>query len=79
MTKSDVVNWYLEEISGDIESQDELLEKKVIVEKVLDKLIYHDLIIIPLHNRYRSRGLSSRDFLDPINPPNPTKSIPGCR
>lgn len=51
VTKSDVVNWYLEEISGDIESQDELLEKKVTVEKVLDKLIYVDLIIIPLHNR----------------------------
>ena len=33
-TKSDVVNWYLEEISGDIESQEELLEKKLIVEKV---------------------------------------------
>jgi hypothetical protein len=29
-----VVNWYLEEISGDIESQEELLEKKLIVEKV---------------------------------------------
>ncbi len=33
-TKSNVVNWYLEEISGDIESQEELLEKKLIVEKV---------------------------------------------
>ncbi len=29
-----MVNWYLEEISGDIESQEELLEKKLIVEKV---------------------------------------------
>jgi DNA replication licensing factor MCM6 len=50
-TKSDVVNWYLEEVSGDIESQEELLEKKILVEKVLDRLIYHDLIIIPLNNR----------------------------
>lgn len=50
-TKSEVVNWYLEEISGDIESQEELLEKKLVVEKVLDRLIYHDLVIIPLKNR----------------------------
>ena len=58
-TKSEVVNWYLEEISGDIESQEELLEKKLVVEKVLDRLIYHDLIIIPLNNRLdiqRSKG-----------------------
>jgi len=35
-----VVNWYLEEISGDIESQEELLEKKLIVEKVSIFIFY---------------------------------------
>jgi len=50
-TRSQVVEWYLEEISGDIESQEELLEKKMIVERVLDRLMYKDLIIIPLNNR----------------------------
>ena len=67
-TKSEVVNWYLEEISGDIESQEELLEKKLVVEKVLDRLIYHDLIIIPLNNRLdiqRSKGTVSVVLSDP--------------
>ena len=67
-TKSEVVNWYLEEISGDIESQEELLEKKLVVEKVLDRLIYHDLIIIPLNNRLdiqRSKGTLSVNLSKP--------------
>ena len=51
-----MVEWYLEEISGDIESQEELLEKKMIVERVLDRLIYNDLIIIPLNNRLWSKA-----------------------
>ena len=55
-TRSQVVEWYLEEISGDIESQEELLEKKMIVERVLDRLIYNDLIIIPLNNRLWSKA-----------------------
>jgi len=49
--KSDVVSWYLDEIQEEIESQDELTEKRAMVEKVLDKLIYNDLIIIALKNR----------------------------
>merc|ERR1719228_2892921 len=49
LKRSDVINWYLEEISGDIESQEELSEKKQIVEKVVDRLIYQDRVIIPLH------------------------------
>ena len=46
--KSDVIDWYLNEISNEIESQEELLEKKTIVEKVLDKLIFSDMVIIPI-------------------------------
>jgi len=48
MKKSELINWYLNEISGDIESEAELIEKKVLVEKVLDRLIYNDQVIIPL-------------------------------
>lgn len=48
MKKSDVLNWYLEETGRDIESQMELLEKKQIAEKVLERLMYHDKILIPL-------------------------------
>lgn len=49
-TKSEVINWYLEEISGDIETEEELLEHKQVVEKVVDKLIYQDQVIVPLTN-----------------------------
>merc|ERR1712226_1728903 len=45
-TKSEVINWYLEEVSGDIETEEELLEHKQVVEK----LIYQDQVIVPLTN-----------------------------
>ena len=44
----DVVNWYLEELSGEIESQEELVEHRQIVEKVVDRLIYQDQVIVHL-------------------------------
>jgi DNA replication licensing factor MCM6 len=50
-TRSDVVNWYLNEISGDIESEEELVEQKLIVEKVVDRLIYQDQVIVPLNHK----------------------------
>ncbi|XP_050315049.1 DNA replication licensing factor Mcm6-like [Anthonomus grandis grandis] len=46
--RSDVVEWYLNHIADQIESEEELIEKKDLLEKVLDRLIYHDQIIIPL-------------------------------
>lgn len=39
--RSDVVQWYLNHIEDTIESADELVEKKDMLEKVLDRLIYH--------------------------------------
>ena len=33
-TRSEVVNWYLEEIADDIDTEEELLEKKSMIEKV---------------------------------------------
>jgi len=57
-TKSDVVDWYLNEISNEIDSQEELLEKKTIVEKVLDKLIFSDMVIIPI------KSTKSADVID---------------
>ena len=46
LRKSAVVNWYLDEVSGDIESEAELIEKKMLVEKVLDRLTYHVSVIM---------------------------------
>ena len=35
------MNWYLTTILKDIETEEELAEKKIIVDKVLDRLITH--------------------------------------
>ncbi|KAJ9596650.1 hypothetical protein L9F63_012347, partial [Diploptera punctata] len=48
LKRSDVVTWYLEQIQEQIESEEELVERKGLVEKVIDRLIYHDQVIIPL-------------------------------
>lgn len=56
MRRSDMVNWYLEQVSDQIESEEELIERKTLVEKVIDRLIYHDQVIIPL----KTTGLKSK-------------------
>merc|ERR1719394_448891 len=60
--RSDVVNWYLEELSNEIESQEELVEHRQIVEKVVDRLIYQDQVIVPLTNTTKG-GEESDPFL----------------
>jgi len=41
MRHSHLVNWYLEDIENEIESEVELVERKTIVEKVIYRLIHH--------------------------------------
>ncbi|KAH8387253.1 hypothetical protein KR093_005887 [Drosophila rubida] len=48
MKRSDVVTWYLEQVAEQIESEDELISRKNLIEKLIDRLIYHDQVIIPL-------------------------------
>ena len=60
--RSDVVNWYLEELSNEIESQEELVEHRQIVEEVVDRLIYQDQVIVPLTNTTKG-GEESDPFL----------------
>ncbi|XP_063216814.1 DNA replication licensing factor Mcm6 [Bacillus rossius redtenbacheri] len=48
MQRSEIVSWYLEQIQEHIESEEELLEKKALVEKVIDRLVYHDQVIVAL-------------------------------
>eukprot|EP00096_Caligus_rogercresseyi_P008517 TRINITY_DN2747_c0_g1_i1.p1 TRINITY_DN2747_c0_g1~~TRINITY_DN2747_c0_g1_i1.p1 ORF type:complete len:825 (+),score=308.34 TRINITY_DN2747_c0_g1_i1:44-2518(+) len=67
LRKSDVINWYLEDISNEIESQEELLEKKFIVEKVIDRLIYQDQVLIPL-SKTGLKGSSAESGEDEANP-----------
>ncbi|XP_045455369.1 DNA replication licensing factor Mcm6 [Melitaea cinxia] len=66
MHKSAVVSWYLEKLvtQGQIESEDELLERKILVEKVIDRLMYHDQVIIPLQTTGLKSGKSSEQEVE---------------
>ncbi|XP_003696170.1 DNA replication licensing factor Mcm6 [Apis florea] len=48
LKKSELVAWYLDQIQDQIDSEEELLERKNFIEKIIDRLTYHDQIIIPL-------------------------------
>ncbi|XP_069674815.1 DNA replication licensing factor Mcm6 [Periplaneta americana] len=65
LKRSDVVAWYLEQVADQIESEDELMERKALVEKVIDRLIYHDQVIIPLMKTAPKPGEESGDS-DPV-------------
>lgn len=41
LRRSDMVSWYLKEMESEIDSEAELLEKKTVIEKVLDRLVHH--------------------------------------
>ena len=41
MRQEELVNWYLKEIEGEIETVQELTDKKLLVEKVIDRLVHH--------------------------------------
>ena len=38
---SELVNYYLKEVEGEIDSEAELIERKTLVEKVIYRLIHH--------------------------------------
>uniref|UniRef100_H3CR41 DNA replication licensing factor MCM6 n=1 Tax=Tetraodon nigroviridis TaxID=99883 RepID=H3CR41_TETNG len=48
LKKSAVVNWYLKEIESEIDSEEELVRKKSLIEKVLHRLVHYDHILIQL-------------------------------
>nr|XP_057923280.1 DNA replication licensing factor MCM6 isoform X1 [Doryrhamphus excisus]XP_057923282.1 DNA replication licensing factor MCM6 isoform X2 [Doryrhamphus excisus] len=48
LKKSAVVNWYLKEIESEIESEEELINKKGLIEKVIHRLVHYDHILIEL-------------------------------
>nr|CAD7573393.1 unnamed protein product [Timema californicum] len=62
--RSELVSWYLEQIQELIESEVELLERKTLVEKVIDRLIYHDQVIIAL----TTTGLKGEDISQEEDP-----------
>lgn len=41
LKKSSLVNWYLKEIESEIDSEEELVNKKGLIEKVLHRLVHY--------------------------------------
>jgi len=41
LRRSSLTSWYLGEMESEIESEAELMEKKTVIDKVLDRLIHH--------------------------------------
>ena len=65
--RSDVINWYLSEIvvqEQEVDNQDELLERKAIAEKVIDRLAYEDSVLIPLNKTGLGGGGAKADQQD---------------
>ncbi|XP_034986462.1 DNA replication licensing factor MCM6 isoform X1 [Zootoca vivipara] len=48
LKKSELINWYLKEIESEIDSEEELINKKMIIEKVIHRLTHYDHILIEL-------------------------------
>lgn len=56
MKRSELVNWYLKEIESEIDSEEELINKKRIIEKVVHRLTHY--VCIPcLGSRVRDGGV----------------------
>ena len=67
--KSELVAWYLDKVQDQIDSEEELLDRKALVEKIIDRLIYHDQIIIPLTtNAIKSAGEEDEDPMLVVHP-----------
>ncbi|KAL0104649.1 hypothetical protein PUN28_017410 [Cardiocondyla obscurior] len=63
--KSELIAWYLDQIQDELDSEEDLLDRKNFIEKVIDRLTYHDQIIIPL----TTTTLRSKDKGDDLNDP----------
>ncbi|XP_066431255.1 DNA replication licensing factor MCM6 [Eleutherodactylus coqui] len=55
--RMDLVNWYLKEVESEIDSEEELVNRKQIIEKVIHRLVHYDQILIELsQSSLRSAG-----------------------
>ncbi|THD27315.1 DNA helicase, partial [Fasciola hepatica] len=46
--RSELVNWYLEEVGDEFQTEAQLAECKLLVERIIDRLIKKDNILIPI-------------------------------
>lgn len=66
--RNDLVEWYLEQIADEIESEEYCLERKTLIEKVIDRLIDTDNVIIPLYTTTLKDKQKQTDSDDVQNP-----------
>ncbi|XP_062337993.1 MCM6 minichromosome maintenance deficient 6, like isoform X1 [Osmerus eperlanus] len=75
LKKSELINWYLQEMEGEIDTEAELIAKKSLIEKVLHRLIHYDHIIIELTKtglkKVGGEGEEPRTEEDPLLVVNP--------
>ena len=58
LRRQELVNWYLTEMEGDIDSEQQLMESKMLTEMVIDRLIQH---VSHHHTHHVSLYISSQD------------------
>ncbi|KAM7378892.1 hypothetical protein PAMP_004484 [Pampus punctatissimus] len=70
LKKSAVVNWYLKEIESEIDSEEELVNKKGLIEKVIHRLVNYDHILIELSQSglKGSESASTEEVVLVVNP-----------
>ncbi len=68
VTKTELLDWYCKEIANDMDSQDELLERRQVAEKVIERLAFSDNIIIPLNKSGlgSKKGEGAEETDDPV-------------
>jgi DNA replication licensing factor MCM6 len=61
--KSELVQWYLEQIQDSLESEEDLIERNMLAERLIDRLITHDQVLIPLRTReLKQKGSQQQDI-----------------
>lgn len=61
--KSELVAWYLDQIQDQLDSEEELLERKGFIEKIIDRLTYHVCIFMYVYLNLRCFNYNSRNNL----------------
>lgn len=87
MRLKDLINWYLKEVESEIDTVQELTDKKLLVEKVIDRLVNHVSESKPPHTNSvmylcsRSKPLPCDiDYPDPqgVYIPEEQLTVPKC-
>uniref|UniRef100_A0A670ZB05 DNA replication licensing factor MCM6 n=1 Tax=Pseudonaja textilis TaxID=8673 RepID=A0A670ZB05_PSETE len=77
LKKSELINWYLKEIESEIDSEEELVNKKKVIERVIHRLTHYDHILIELTHSGLKDSVEVQSFdEDPFLVVNPNYLMP---